>query len=145
MDAGAAVFELSVLKLKDQLSYLFKAGQSFSTYTKAVNWLNRNRDRIAANSPTDSVRDIIVSARSQMRNLALTDVELGELCAAYDKIAQYSSPGRVPPSQVVLELVSRRHAVSARLVTDLRATATAEPGERKRHKKARKSSKKARS
>jgi hypothetical protein len=121
MAASAAVLELEMLELKDDLPHLsYSAG--YKAHALFVDWLNTIWLDSAQRKKGKALVDHLVQQfRKKRQHLRLTDDDLAEMCDAYRTIESRYSPREVPPSQVVLTVVAKRHKVSARLVSKVRA------------------------
>jgi hypothetical protein len=121
MAASSAVFELELLELGDE-NPEFWILPRFRAYAAFVNWLNRNWNRVADRKRGAALLNWLVSEFSgKRRDLAFSDSDLSAICGVYQSIESSHPPGKVPTSQVVLTLVARKHGVSPRLVTKVRA------------------------
>ena len=123
MAASSAAFELEMLELIDENPELWIVPvPGFRAYAAFVNWLNKNWNRVAARKSESALLKWIVSEfGKKRRDFAFSDSDLSEICGAYQSIESSHPPGKVPTSQVVLTLVARKHGVSPRLVTKVRA------------------------
>src|SRR5450755_2244268 len=121
MSASSAVSDLELLELIDE-NPEFWIVPGFRVYAKFVNWLNRNWNRVAATKKGPALLNCLVSEfRKKRQDLAFSDSDLSDICGVYQSIEPSHPPGKVPTSQVVLTLVARKHGVSPRLVTKVRA------------------------
>jgi hypothetical protein len=121
MAASSAVLELELLEYIDE-NPEFWIVPGFRVYAAFVNWLNRNWNRAADRKRGAVLFTSLVSEfRKKRQDLAFTDSDLSEICGVYQIIESSHPPGKVPTSQVVLTLVARKHGVSPRLVTKVRA------------------------
>jgi hypothetical protein len=120
MAASAAVFELEMLELADDLSPWLRP--SYGDYTAFVRWLNKNWPKLAEKKHGAALLEAIAAKfRRERPTTSLGDDDLAEVQDAYRRISLSFSEGAVPPSAVVLTLVSRRHNVSPRVVNKVRA------------------------
>jgi hypothetical protein len=142
MAASSAVLELEMLQLIDKNPLLW-IRPGFRVYAAFVKWLNRNWTRIAAKEKGAALLKRVVSQyhnvelRDEGQDVALTDSELCEICNVYRNIESLHDPGNVPPYQVVLNLVARKHWVSPRLMTQVRAENHKRQSVFRAHRKAR--------
>lgn len=120
MAASAAVFELEMLELADDPQPWMRPG--FGDYAAFVRWLNKNRDKLAVKKHGPP---LLAAAAKEFRHerpkTALSNSDLVEIFTAYNGLESSHPPGAVPPYTVVLAVVARRHQVSPRLVTIVRA------------------------
>jgi hypothetical protein len=140
--ASSAVFDLELLELIDKHPQLF-IRPGFRLHAAFVNWLNRNWKRLSAKKSGVALLNCVVSEyrsgkiHNKGQELAFSDSELVEICDAYGRIEFLYDPGKVPPYQVILTSLARKHKVSARLVTKVRAEINKERRKLEEHPKAR--------
>jgi hypothetical protein len=126
MAASSAVLELEMLQVIDKNPLLW-IRPGFRVYAAFVKWLNRNWTRMAAKKKGSALLNRVVSEyhngefRNKEQDVALSDSELYDICDIYRSIESSHDPGKVPAYQVVLKLVARKHRVSPRLMTEVRA------------------------
>jgi hypothetical protein len=121
MAASSAVLELEFLLIMDENPELF-IRPGFRAHATFVRWLNKHWPVLANKRKGPAlVQEMVKKFREKHRDLSFTDSDLGNICEAYESIEQLYDPGTVPASQVVLTLVARKHRVSSRLVTRMRA------------------------
>jgi len=120
MFASSAIFDLEMLVLMDKTPGIWiKPG--FRGYASFVNWLNKNWLRLACRKSGPVLMHELVSKFRHTHQVKFSDSELLEICEVYRGIESQHPEGAVPPYQVVLTLMARRHNVSPRLVNKLRA------------------------
>jgi hypothetical protein len=121
MAASSAVCELEFLVLIDEHPEFF-IRPGFRGHATFVRWLNKHWPILAAKKKGPALfKEAVEKFRDKHRDLSFTDSDLGDICKAYTSIEHLYDPGAVPASQAVLALVSRKHGVSPRLVTKMRA------------------------
>jgi hypothetical protein len=119
--AERAVNELEFMRFMDNDPQCW-IRPGFRGYSIFVAWLNKNWTQLAAKKKGSALFNIIARKfRNKWPDLAFRDSDLEELCRAYQSVESSYDPGKVPPYQVVLTLVARKHGVSARFVTGVRA------------------------
>lgn len=119
--ASAAVFELEWLSIMDENQDLF-ISPGFRGHATFVTWLNRNWPVLAVDKKGPALlQEIVERFREKHRDLSFSDSELRDICEAYESVEPLYDRGAVPPYQVVLALIARKHGVSPRLVTKMRA------------------------
>lgn len=121
MAASSAVFELEFLNLMDKNPELF-IRPGFRGHATFVRWLNKHWPVLAAKKKGPALlQEAVEKFLEKHRDLSFTESDLGDICEAYKSIEHLYDPGTVPAYQVVLALVARKHRVSPRLVTRMRA------------------------
>jgi hypothetical protein len=121
MAASSAVLELEMLGIIDHSPQLWIV-PGFAGYATFVNWLNRHWAGLAYKKRGLAlVKDAVSKFRHRRPAVAFSDSALAEICDAYESIESSHPAGAVPPYQVVLTLVAKRHNVSPRLVSEMRA------------------------
>lgn len=121
MAASSAVHELEMLGIMDHNPELWIV-PGFAGYVTFVNWLNRHWAALAyKKSGPALLMDVVSKFRPRRQAVAFSDSDLAEICDAYESIESSHPAGAVPPYQVVLTLVAKRHKVSSRLVSEMRA------------------------
>jgi len=121
MAASSAVFELNHLMSMDENPELW-IGPGFRMYATFVNWLNKNWAALAGKKSGPALlKDVVSKFRHKRQDVAFSDSDLAEICDVYGSIESSHPAGAVPPYQVVLTLVARKHKVSPRLVSKVRA------------------------
>lgn len=122
MAAHAAAFELEMLQRSDDPRPWLRPG--FGDYAAFVRWLNKNWAKLAAKKQGEALLKAVAGKFHHERpRTPLGDSDLAEVQHAYSRIASSYSEGALPASAVVLTMVARRHHVSPRLVTKVRAEA----------------------
>ena len=98
-----------------------------------MRWLNKNWPLLVSKASTDSAKrpstrglahQAIRKYRSKYPKASIDQKVLAELCRAYDAIWSRYDEGNAPPSAVLLELVAKRHGVSARKIIAMQADAS---------------------
>jgi hypothetical protein len=121
MAASSAVLELEMLGIMDHHPQLWIV-PGFAGYATFVNWLNRHWAALAYNKSGPALlKEVVSKFRPRRQAVAFSDSDLAEICDAYESIESSHPAGAVPPYQVVLTLVAKRHKVSPRLVSEMRA------------------------
>src|SRR5260370_18017213 len=119
--ASSAVFELELLRTIDRNPDLF-ISPGFRAHATFVRWLNKHWPVLAAKRKGPAlVQETVKKFREKHRDLSFTDSVLENICEAYKTIKHLYTHATAPPYQVVLALVARKHRVSPRLVTRVRA------------------------
>jgi hypothetical protein len=119
--ASSAVLELEMLESMDDNPQLWIC-PGFSGYATFVKWLNKNWAALAGKkSGLALLQDLVSKFRQRRQDVAFSDSVLEEICGVYASIESSHPAGAVPPYQVVLTLVARKHNVSPRLVSAERA------------------------
>lgn len=120
--AREAAFDIEWLHLMDEPEPWLHPG--FLDHAIFVRWLNKNWERLATKKKGNALFAAAAAGfRHDRPKTTLTDDNLLEISLAYSSIASTAShsEGAIPPSAVVLTLAARRHGVSPRLVTIVRA------------------------
>jgi hypothetical protein len=121
MAASSAVLELESLPLRDKYPELF-ISPGVRGYKTFIRWLNKNWVALAAKKKGPALlQEAVAKFREKRGDLSFTDSDLVGICEAYKTVEPRYGPGNVPAYQVVVERVARKHGVSARLVTKVRA------------------------
>ena len=123
MAARAAAFELEMLQLANDPEPWIRPG--LGDYAAFVRWLNKNWGKFAAKKKGAALLKALAGKFHRERpRTPLGDGDLVEVLHVYGRIASSYSEDAVPPSAVVLTMLARRHNVSPRLVTKVRAEAS---------------------
>jgi hypothetical protein len=119
--ATAAAFELEMLVLMDESPGLW-IRPGYNRYASLVRWLNRNWSLLAGKKKGRALQqEVVTKFRRNLQANELSDSDLAEVCDVYGSIESLYPQDAVPPSQVILVLVARKHKVSPRLVSTVRA------------------------
>jgi hypothetical protein len=121
IDASAAVLDLEMLLLMVDNPQLWICPGP-REYDIFVKWLNRNWAAIATKKKGEALlNDVIRKFHPNQKGPAFRECDLREMCDVYREIESWYPPAAVPTYQLVLTLVARKHNVSPRLVTKIRA------------------------
>jgi len=119
--ASSAVHEVDFLMLIDQLPGMFDR-PGFRNYADFVHWLNRNWYQSAKKKEGQALlEELFKRFRKQRPKWSLPVEDLADICTTYKRLVRSYYPDAVPPSAAVLAWVARKHGVSPRLVTKIRA------------------------
>jgi hypothetical protein len=120
MAASAAVFEVEMLKGQDKPRPWMRPG--YGDYARFVRWLNKNLAKLASKKKGAALLEAVVDGfRCAKPKTELSESIVVEIWEAYNKVELRYAQGSVSPYNVILNVVARRHNVSERLVTTVRA------------------------
>jgi hypothetical protein len=119
--ATAAVFELEMMVRMDEHPEVW-IRPGYNRYASLVRWLNRHWSNLSGKKKGLALQqEVITKFPRCLKENELSDSDLTEVCNLYRQLESLYPPNAVPPSQLILVLVARRHKVSPRLVSKVRA------------------------
>jgi hypothetical protein len=94
----------------------------YGDYARFVRWLNKNLAKLASKKKGAALLEAVVDGfRCTKPKTELSEGIVVEIWEAYNKVELRYAQGSVSPYNVILNVVARRHNVSERLVTTVRA------------------------